>query len=195
MQGVFDNRSENNVYNFSLAADKLELNQIELKKNDNTWPNHFSSNDSNLTLSIKQTKDELEGSLSIFAPAVKFAFVEKKKSDLSEVDLLIRDAFADLNHVKLTSSISGKISDPVFQVSSNIDDILAKRLHDLVGKKIQQVKTQIRNKIEGYVSSARNDATSVLNGEKQKVFAKLNTYQQRINKQKAEIENQINRIQ
>ncbi len=190
IQGVFDNRGENDVYTLTLKGSQLEMQKVEMKKDDKTWPNHMSSKDVELKISMTLNQVTMEGHIQLVAKSVQFGFKGKKDKKISETDLAVRETFEDLKSVEVNSSIKGQLDNPQFSVSSNIDSILAKRLDAMVGKKINEARTKIRNNIEGQVNQQRKDAEKSLNAEKQKVLKIVNGYQDQVQKEKENLDKQ-----
>ena len=191
VEGVFDNRGETDVYKMTLKGTQLELKQVELKKDDKTWPSHFSSKDAELTVGLTLNQVTMEGSILLVANSIQFGFANTQTKGLSETDRAVRETFEDMKSVEIKSVIKGKLDDPQFSVSSNVDRILAKRLDDMVGKKIKEARAKIRNNIEGQVNRQRKAADSRLNKEKQKVLKQVNAYQEQIKRERKKLEKRV----
>lgn len=191
VQGVFDNRDHKGMYTVSIIGTDLKLDKVNLKEGDKSWPSYMSSEDSELTVTMTLEQNTLNGSVLLLAKSVQFAFSSPENSSLSETDRAIRETFRDLKQVEMRSSIKGSLSDPDFSVSSNIDDILSKRLDRLVGQKIAEARAAIRQRIESQVSSRKKQASQRINSQKQQLFSRLNRLQAQIDQQKQNIEKQI----
>lgn len=185
--GVFDNRDDKEIYDFTLKGTELELIQVELRKGDKTWPNYMSSKDVELTINLTLKKDKLNGSILLLAKSVQFSFSGKKNKKLNEIERAVRDVFEDMKCVEMRSTVEGLLSNPSFTVSSNLDDMLTKRLNDLVGAKIKQARNEIKNRIVTQTNGAKKEAESRLKAERQKVLAQMNRYRSDIERQKKRI--------
>lgn len=191
VQGVFDNRGETDVYKLALKGTQLELKKVDLKKGDKTWPDHFSSKDAELTVELRLNQVTMEGTVLLVAKSIQFGFAGNQTEGLSETDRAVRETFEDIKSVEIKSVIKGKLDNPQFSVSSNVDRILAKRLEAMVGKKIREARATIRNNIEGQVNRQQKAADNRLNRERQKVLKQVNTYQEQIKAERKNLERRV----
>ncbi len=191
IQGSFDYIGKDHKSSIQIFGDQLKLVDIDLKRDGNVWPTNMSSDDADLNVKLVLKKESFAGTIVLLANSVKFTFSKRQASKKDFKSETIRDMFDDFKSVEIKSSLTGSLSNPDFSLSTNIDNILARRLKQLVGKKLQEAQDKIKKKVDSEVNKVKNLANKALNQEKAKILNKLDFYKKEIKKKEKEANVQI----
>ena len=189
IEGSFDFTGDDYKNSIFISGSQLRLIDIELKREGGVWPTSMNSKDADLSVRLVLTEKTLDGEILLTAKSVKFAFMPKTKT--GQLGEIVREIFEDFKSLHIKSTLKGKLSDPEFSVSTNIDSIITRRLNKLVGRKLKEAQDKIRKRIQGEVDKQRNAATERINQEKAKVLKRVNSYKAEVRKSENQARAQV----
>ena len=159
INGSFDHRDEVGRDMLTALGEGVDLGEINMGGGD-LMPEKALARNGSVSVKFGLAGSQLDGGMVIKANRMTFVFPEgKPKSDLAAS---IREAFTGIDDADVTATLRGTFSSPRFSVDSSIDDVISRRLQQMLNKRLAQTEREIRAQIESQVGARRKELEAAL---------------------------------
>jgi uncharacterized protein (TIGR03545 family) len=192
VRGVLDHTTEIAKDTLYLRAANFRLGQVDLKQQKSFLPVHLVADRGDVNAMFALSGKNVHGRVDMTIDKVEFQFADAASDRLAEA---VRGIFRAFEQLRLQAEVQGPANALKLRLSSNLDEILASRLRDLLKEQLDRAQQEIRQRIEQEAAKRRQQVESLL-AEKQKlVMAELNQYQATVEEQLAVVENKKEEIE
>ncbi len=165
-------------------------------------PSKVTKGKADLSTTFSLEEDYLESVIT--AEARKLKFATKKGLKKNSFEYIMNDAFSSIDLLTLRGKLSGRPDSLKFQVTSNLDKVIAKKIKAIFGKKLNEAKKQIRDKLDNIVDGKQKELLRNFNNRKNELNKRIlanatlvqeqsNIVDGRINEGKKEIDRMLKR--
>ncbi len=196
--GALDHVTDIPSEQFSLKADGVKVRELSLPQRP-YLPSTVIAETANLAADFSLVGETLAFKIGFSAKPVQFRFGEEMAgSDV--IARVTREVFDSVDELTFSAGISGAVSDPGLKISSNIDDILARRISALIGGAALEAKNEIRGRIDAEVGPKKQEALAFVSQNSARISSEVDAIQKRIDDQlsiveerKRELESEIDK--
>lgn len=198
VNGLFDHRNEVALDTLTIKGSGLKLGDIALRKDpDGVWPESLTAPESDVDVKASLTGEMVNADIVLTAKQVKFMFAPLAAGDAKnrEMSNAMREMFDDFRSIQMKATLSGPLNDLQFNVASNVNDALSKKLNQMIGKKTKEADERIRKAVNAQVEAKKAELEKSMKSQQAQVEAKLkqqadamNVLQKQIDGTKAEAE-------
>ena len=167
---------------FKMAG--MPMNQVRLSESA-LFPRSIEKGRGMLDWRLKIGGDQLIGNLDLEADRLDFEFAEVSGDKMDET---IRRIFTSLNRIDLQASLQSTDEKTEFGLNSNIDDVFANELKNIVGEEIAAARERIENEVDSRVSEKKAEFDAYVAEKTESLEQKMNELQELIDTQKQMIE-------
>lgn len=186
LTGVLDHTGEVPEDRFQARASGIKFGRINLPQRPHL-PIALDANKGSITANFNVIGKELDFKVEFAASPVSFSFAEQQANS-NIISRVTHEVFAGIDHLNLGAGISGIGEDVRLSISSNIDDILADRIRDVVGKSVEQARQEIRKRLEEIIMPKKEQALAFVAENKQKITSELDKLDQMVQDQISVVE-------
>lgn len=158
--GSIDHVTEKAKDNFDLTVKGIDMKGASLGKVEYI-PTKVKKGTVDIATTFSLEEDYLENEIK--AEAKKVEFVTKKDLKKNSFEYIINDAFSSINLLTLGGRLYGRPGDLKFNLSSNLDKIIAQKIKAIFGKMLEEAKRQIRDRLDGIVEEKRGELVKIYN--------------------------------
>ncbi|MFQ5822623.1 MAG: TIGR03545 family protein [bacterium] len=191
--GVFDHTKNIPEERFQIKASGIHIGRVALPERP-YLPSRIIANRGDISTDFNFMSDQLEFRLHLTARPVSFSFPHHLTKD-DVISKVTRGVFDSIDILRIGANIRGQINDLKLKISSNIDDILAKRINAVVGESIRLAQAEIRRRLKTLVEPKRMEALAFTNNRQKQISSEFDKIEKVINdkmaildKKKKEIE-------
>ncbi len=186
LTGVLDHTGEVPEDRFQARASGIKFGRINLPQRPHL-PIALDANKGSITANFDVIGKEIDFKVEFAASPVSFSFAEQQANS-NIISRVTHEVFAAIDHLNLGAGISGIGEDVRLSISSNIDDILADRIRDVVGKSVEQARQEIRKRLEEIIMPKKEQALAFVAENKQKITSELDKLDQMVQDQISVVE-------
>lgn len=164
-------------------------------------PHQATPQSGDTRLDFRMVGDELFAGLEVDARGVRFAFGEVAEG-YGEVARAARELFAEVETVTLRAGLSGSVSDPALEVSSNVDGVFSERMSALLQQRIEAVEARIRAQVEQRVAAVRGEVEArvaerreALEARRSELVGRVDDLRTRIAERRDALQSRLNAVQ
>lgn len=183
ISGTFDHRTEVAHDSLWLSAKNWGLGKKELKSTKN-FPTAISANKGNVQLSSFFIGDQIDMKLNLVAAPVTFYFDEST----SKIQKIVEDVLSALKQLELNVSLAGKKNDYAMRMNSNIDQVLAKSIKNVLAKNIQEARQKVEKYVQDEIAKRRQKVEAEVDKYKQQLVAKMDDAKKKVQEQYDRVE-------
>lgn len=181
---------------FAIKAQGVKLRNLSLP--DRPYlPSTVVAERGNIGAAFDLVGTRLNVQVKFSATPVRFQFAEENRRD-DAIGRISRSVFDSIESLSFSAAIVGPLDQLELKVSSNVDDVLARKISALVGESVKQAQNEIRQRIEGVVEPKKQEILAFVSGQKGQIMARFDAYQKQVdnrlavvNARKQEIEDKI----
>jgi uncharacterized protein (TIGR03545 family) len=178
-EALFDHRTGPGTDSIVIRGSGISLGTIQLSSGaDDTYPQRMVIPQSDVEMIFKMVGGKLDGGLRITARKVVFEFAQSQGGP-SQISNSMRSLFSDFQAIELHGTLSGTLSNPKFDLTSSVDQVISNRLKALVGKQVADVDRQIRSAVTGQVGTAQAAAQASTSAQQAQLENALGQMDQR----------------
>jgi uncharacterized protein (TIGR03545 family) len=192
VRGVLDHATETAKDTLNLRASNFRLGEVNLRNDKPYLPASLQADRGEVNAMFALSGSIVHSRVDMRINQVGFQFAEAAADPVVET---IRSVFRPLEQLRLLAEVQGPSDALQIHIGSNLDDIFAARLRDLLKESLGRAEDELRQRINQEAAKRRQQAEALL-AEKQKVVMdELNKYQAKIEEQLAVLENKKQEIE
>lgn len=178
LTGSFDHTSNIAEDRVRVQASGIRIGAIELPQ-QHYMPEKIDINRGDVAADFKLIGDYLDFKLQLNARPVSFAFVDSLPGN-DIVAKVTRSVFDEIDNLKIAAGIEGPVERPGLKISSNIDNVLARRIKGVIGESVQQAQAELRQRFQAIVGPRKQEALALLNNRGDQIRSELARYEKLI---------------
>lgn len=194
--GEFDHTGDIAKDRFQIKATGIQLKSINLPERA-YLPIAVQAKRANVSVKFEFVGDQLDVHFNLSARPVHFEFAEEPGNN-DVISKVTHDVFDSIEHLKISASLVGLIGGLKLKVSSNVDDILSKRIQGVIGESVQLARAEIDRKVRRLVEPKKQEALAFFNTHKNQISTEIASMEKFVDgklaiveKKKKEIEQKI----
>ncbi len=186
VRGVLDHVTETAKDTLNLRASNFRLGEVNLRNDKPYLPASLQADRGEVKAMFALSGNIVHSRVDMRINRVGFQFAAAAADPVVET---IRSVFRPVEQLRLLAEVQGPSDALQIHIGSNLDDIFAVRLRDLLKEGLGRAEDELRGRLNQEAAKRRQQAEALL-AEKQKVVMdELTKYQARIEEQLAVIEN------
>ena len=193
--GEFNYLGDTPAENFNLALASMPLNNVQLSSSP-LLPQSVEKGAGDVSVSLQVGGSSLNGDMSFVAKSISFDFGETPSD--KPLDRTVRRILSNASTIDLDVSLASNDERTQLGLDSNLDELFANELRNIVGEEIQAARDRIEAEVEQRVTEYKNkfdtfveEKTSALDAEMKKYEAMLDEQKDLIAKKRQELEARI----
>ncbi len=193
--GEFNYLGESPMEKFSMAMNALPLSNVKLSDSP-MLPQKLNKGLGDVKASLNVGHNSLSGDLTFVAQKIDFDFGEQPSEKM--FDKTVRKILQSASTIDLEVSLKSDEDHTKLGLDSNLDELFAKELQNIVGEEIQAARDKIEATVEEKVTKVKSDfdayvtkQTDALEAEMKKYEDLLNEQKELVNSKKKELEARI----
>jgi uncharacterized protein (TIGR03545 family) len=197
LKGTLDYREDTPRENIFLNLQQIPLANVKLT-NFPLLAQRIEKGKGEINAELNFKGSDFLADIGFNASNLAFGYSTEKTDLNPQLQNLSRSLIKSLNNITVDALASQTAGDFRFKVTSNIDNLLAARVKEIVSDEVERVKSQIENRVQKEVEDRRAQLDSLMNNQEQDLRARIEEIEQELNKQKQvvadkqkEIEQQI----
>jgi uncharacterized protein (TIGR03545 family) len=192
VRAAFDHTTEVPKDTLQLRAANFRLGDVDLKNDKSYLPAKLVANRGAINATFALSGKSVLGQIDMDINKVDFQFGAATSDAITE---LIRGVFRPLEQLRITAQVQGPANDLKLHIGSNLDNIFATRVNELVQASFARAQQEIRLRINQETTKRRQQVEAFLNEKQKLAMAELNKYQTLIDEQLAVVENKKKEIE
>jgi len=196
INGSLDHTGDVAEDRFRIQANGIHIGTINLV-DKRYLPKQILADKGNITANFDFVGNQLDFKLSIIASPVAFKFADEQQGS-NAIEKVIHNVFDSIEDLNVAASFIGLIGDFKLDISSNVDDILAKRLSDVMGESVKAARAELEQKFNALVEPKKQQALAQIGKYEQEIVGQIEKIEEEIDQQlqvldekKKEIEQKI----
>lgn len=165
-----------------VEAPSIKFGEIALQKRPH-FPSKISVPRGKFNLSGFFNEDAITLKLQGQASQVKFEYADTSQNIISNT---IREGLDGIDNLTLEATL-GTTAKETFSVTSNIDEILSRRLKKILGKKTEKARWQLAARVRALADNSRDKAGDVLRQMTEKFEENISQVRREIDQQKQKL--------
>jgi uncharacterized protein (TIGR03545 family) len=192
VRGVLDHVTETAKDTLNLRASNFRLGEVNLRSDKPYLPASLQADRGEVNAMFALSGNVVHSRVDMKINQVGFQFAAAAADPVVET---IRTVFRPLEQLHLLAEVQGPSHALQIHIGSNLDDIFAARVRDLLKESLGRAEDELRGRINQEAAKRRQQAEALL-AEKQKlVMDELNKYQAKIEEQLAVLESKKQEIE
>ena len=167
-----------------ITARNFGLGQVKLKKGK-YFPSSMTAKNGDISLAGFFIGDGIDLKIDFNAAPVDFIFDSPGQDKISRI---VRDVLQGLTQLKLTTKLKGEKDNYKLSMNSNVDNVLANQVKQTIAKNLRQAQQQIEDFVNTEADKRRKQVESLINKNKQTIYAELDKAKATIQKKYDELE-------
>jgi uncharacterized protein (TIGR03545 family) len=192
VRAAFDHTAEIPKDTLGLHASNFLLGDVDLKNDKPYLPARLAANRGAVNATFALSGKSVLGKIELDINKVEFKFGTAANDAITE---LIRGVFRPLEQLRVTAEVQGPTNDLRLHIGSNLDNIFAARVNELVQASFARAQQEIRWRLDQETTKRRQQVEAFLNEKQKLAMAELNKYQTLIDEQLAIVENKKKEIE
>ncbi|UCD83683.1 MAG: TIGR03545 family protein, partial [Deltaproteobacteria bacterium] len=156
--GTIDHVTEKPKDSFDLTVKGIEMKGASLGE-VKYMPNKVKKGTVDITTKFSLEEDYLENEINAEAKSVEF--VTKTGLKKNSFEYIMNDVFSSINLLTLGGRLYGRPGDLKFKLSSNLDEVIARKIKEIFGRILEEAKRQIRAKLNSIVEEKRKELVKI----------------------------------
>lgn len=178
---------------FRVNADGIRLGNIKLPQQP-YLPNNIVASRGDFNANFALIGDELDFKLQLDATPVQFQFPEgTSTSDM--ISRVTRSVFSSIDRLNLSVGVTGKVDALKLKIGSNIDNILAQRIQNVIGESAAAARAEIRKRLNEVVQPKKQEALAFIEKGKSQVTSEIGQLESEIDEKLGRIEEKQEEIE
>ncbi len=179
--GEFNYLDETPLEKFTVNMGDVPLNNVKLS-NSPMLPQKVSKGAGDIVASLEVGAQRLSGDLSFVAKQIDFDFGEQPSE--KPLDKTVRSILESASKIDLDVSLKSDENNTSLGLDSNLDELFAKELQNIVGEEIQEARDKIEARVEEKVTKVKADFDNYVARQTEALEAEMTTYEELLNEQK-----------
>ncbi len=192
MRGVLDHVTEIAKDTLNLRAANFRLGEVNLHNDKPYLPASLLADRGEVNAMFALSGNILHSRVDMRINQVGFQFAEAATDPVVET---IRSVFRPVEQLRLLAEVQGPSDALQIHIGSNLDDIFAARLRDLLKEGLGRAEDELRQRINQEAARRRQRAAALLAQKQKVVMDELNKYQAKIEEQLAVLESKKQEIE
>jgi uncharacterized protein (TIGR03545 family) len=180
--GEFNYLSEMPMEKFTMNMGALPLNNVKLSDSP-MLPQKMNKGKGDIVASLQVGGESLSGDLSFVARQIDFDFGEQPSE--KRLDKTVRKILQSASKIDLDVSLKSDDNNTKLGLDSNLDELFAKELQNIVGEEIQAAREKIEATVDEKVTKVKADFDEYVSTQTQTLEAQMQKYETMLNEQKA----------
>lgn len=193
IRGELDHTGDIPKDRFQVNADGIRIGNIDLPKQPHL-PTSIVASRGDFNANFAFIGDELDFKLQLDATPVQFQFPEGT-SNSDVISKVTHSVFGSIERLNLSVGVTGKVDALKLKIGSNIDNILAQRIQDVIGESATAARQEIRKRLNAEVEPKKQEALAFIGNKKSEVTSKIDQLQSEIDAKLGLIEEKQKEIQ
>lgn len=197
IEGVFDYLEEAAKENFTLSFDGIPLNNVKLTDFP-LLPSQIESGIANLQAKMNFSGNSFVSTVRFAGSQLRFAEPEAGEDADPRVARVRNSLMQAIKEINFTANVEQSKGNFKFNLKSNLDNLIADQLKNLVSEEVEAARRSIEQRIDQEVGQYKEELNTLVaqNGEKltgrlQSVESEMKHYENQIDQLKADIEKRI----
>lgn len=183
--GELNYLGESPLEKFTMNMHAIPLNNVKLSDSP-ILPQKMNKGAGDVTAALEVGGSSLNGDLSFVAKQIDFNFGEQPSE--KPLDKTVRKILQSASKIDLEVSLKSDEDNTRLGLDSNLDELFAKELQNIVGEEIQAARDKIEARVEEKVTKVKEDFDAYVSNQTDKLEAEMKKYEDMLNEQKALIE-------
>lgn len=193
VRAAFDHTGDIPKDTLKLRASNFRLGEVDLKNDKSYLPARLQANRGAVNATLALAGKSVHGKIALDINKVDFHF---GATEADEISALIRsNVFRPLEQLSITAEVQGLTNALQFHIGSNLDNIFAARVNELVQASFARAQQEIRLRINQEAAKRRQQVEAFYAEKQKQVMTELNKYQALIDEQLAVVENKKKEIE
>jgi hypothetical protein len=180
--GEFNYIGQSPLEKFSLALGDLPMENIKLS-NSTLLPQKIAQGAGDFKAALELGGESLTGGLLFVGKNINFDFGENPSEKL--LDQTVRKILSSASTIDLDVSLKSSDARTELGLDSNLDELFAKELQNIVGEEIQAARQKIEAKVGAEVTKYKNEFDAYVSRQTNALEAEMKKYEDKLNEQKA----------
>ncbi len=181
----FNYLGESPMETFSFDASQMPLQNVKLSTSE-LIPNRVEQGLGRLRTSLTVGGESLDGSLDFVAQNIEFDFGEQPSEKL--LDRTVRQILQRAETIDVQASLQSSDEQTKFGLNSNLDDLFANELRNMVGEEIQKARAQIEARVQEEVAPYEEKIKTFVDEQTSQLQTEMQKYEDLLAEQKSLIE-------
>ncbi len=170
---------------FMMNMGAVPLNNVKLSDSP-LLPQKIDKGKGDFKASLQVGGESLNGDLSFVARQINFDFGEQPSEKL--VDKTVRKILTNASTIDLEVSLQSNDERTSFGLDSNLDELFARELQNIVGEEIREAREKIEAEVEKKVKSVKADFDAYVEKQTTALETEMKKYEDMLKEQKALID-------
>ncbi|MFQ6115134.1 MAG: TIGR03545 family protein, partial [bacterium] len=179
VNGMLDHTKDTPEEHIEIKAAGIAIGSVALPEHP-YLPSRIDADRGDISADLNFIGNQLDFGLSFTARPVNFHFAQDSTS-YDAISKVTRRVFNSINMLHISANISGPIGDPGLKIRSNVDDILAQRISEVIGESARLARSEIRKKLVAMVEPKKNEALATINSHKLKITSEVDKIENILN--------------
>lgn len=170
---------------FSFNASQVPLQNVKLS-NSELIPNRVEQGLGQLQTNLTVGGESLDGSLEFEAQSLVFDFGEQPSE--KQLDRTVRQILQQAQTLDVQAALQSSEERTQFGLNSNLDDLFARELRNMVGEEIQNARARIEERVQEEIAPYEAQFKTFVDEKTSQLQAEMQKYEDLLNEQKSLIE-------
>jgi len=183
LTGVVDHTGDIPAERFELKAAGIRLGNISLPARP-YLPSQIDARRGDLATRFSLAGSQLDFEVGLTARPVSFIIPDSLIHD-DLISKVTSSLFNSVDMLQLSARIYGTTSDLNLQIRSNIDNVLAERMKELVGESVKLARAEIEKRVNAIVEPKKQEALALVSKMENQITGGIQAIENDINKKLA----------
>lgn len=193
INGKFDHTTDVAKDRIEIKASGVRFGKIDLPERP-YLPVKIDANRGNLSADLNLIGNEFAFNVNLFASPVKFHFGQLTGNN-NVISKVTRSVFASIEQLQISAGISGRIDNPKLKISSNVDDVLARRIQAMIGESASEAKAEIQTRLTAMTEPKKQELTAFVNRNQKQITGEIDLIKNKVDEKLAVIDEKRKEIE
>jgi len=189
---VLDHTTEISSDSFNIHFKNVSLNNVKIHKTP-YLPSKIRRGKADFNSLVRFENETILAQINIKARDLDFDF-RQVQTDNKFVEI-VQEVINSIKVLTLDTKISSEGDNLDFKMDSNLDELVSRKLKGIGTKALTDAKNKIRTRLDEIRNKKLAEVDKIFNVKRNEIVEKIDTHKERVDQEKAKIENKIKEIQ
>ena len=145
-------------------------------------PNRISEGVGSVRTDVDLKGDHIAGKVHFSGTQLRFD-VDSKQKPQNQFEEIMYSIVDQISTIEFDATISGPADDLKFAIDSNLDNLLAEKMKNIVGERVKQTRQEIEKKVNEQIAPYRQQLTELTEEKEKWLRAQVAGYEAMIDKE------------
>jgi uncharacterized protein (TIGR03545 family) len=193
LDGILNYLEEEPSEKFDLHYAGFSMNNTKLS-DTKFLPNKLAKGVGSVESAFYFVADRFEGRIKFIADKLRFDFKEAPKPK-DKIDQIIRSIVQSITMIDIVAKLEGSPDGYKFTLNSNIDDLIVKKINQIIKDEVEKAKRQIRERVDKELQKYKKEAQNLIAQKEKELKAEIAKYEKEYQKLEKMVEDKRKEIE